>query len=258
MIGNLGEEIKQPSNPYANLSERGLRRSQVNALKAMIPDLEPEENRLPHGARDMGDGYILLRARDEFRQKIGGEAGRAIREYLEQLHGPMPGDLSVVRWASLRVPNGQIARSGWKEKQKPLDQVRMARNTKVMLNFIASLEADHFQKIPLDGKHEIAEVQFFFRVEIEGEDRALALVSLYSRPDEQLLKESFNTVWLSQYQGTDHLTVVEAKSILSVVGMVPHQRDINSDDLEYFLVEKPGLDVIFLSGYEEADAPIMV
>lgn len=63
-IGNLGEEIKQHSDPYANLSQRGLRRCQVNALKAMIPDLVPVENPLPHGALDLGDKYSLLRAMD--------------------------------------------------------------------------------------------------------------------------------------------------------------------------------------------------
>jgi hypothetical protein len=39
-IGNLGEEIWQLSNPYANHSQRGLLRCQVNALKAMILDLQ--------------------------------------------------------------------------------------------------------------------------------------------------------------------------------------------------------------------------
>jgi hypothetical protein len=65
MIGNLGEEIKQPSNPFANLSQRGIRHAQVNALKALIPDLAPDRddaNHLPRGARDIGDGFILLRA----------------------------------------------------------------------------------------------------------------------------------------------------------------------------------------------------
>jgi hypothetical protein len=36
-IGNLGEEIRQPSNPYANLSEHGLRRSQVK--RAFSPNI---------------------------------------------------------------------------------------------------------------------------------------------------------------------------------------------------------------------------
>ena len=51
-IGNLGEEIKQPSNPYANLSEHGLCQSQANALKAMIPDLKPEKGP-PCGSKDL-------------------------------------------------------------------------------------------------------------------------------------------------------------------------------------------------------------
>jgi hypothetical protein len=59
-IGDLGSEIRQPSNPFANLSQRGLRRSQVNALKAMMPDLDPPEVYLPRGAEDVGGGYVLL------------------------------------------------------------------------------------------------------------------------------------------------------------------------------------------------------
>ena len=38
----------------------------------------------------------------------------------------------IIRWARLRLPNGQIARSSWKEKLKSADsQVRTARNIKV-------------------------------------------------------------------------------------------------------------------------------
>ncbi|KAF9472693.1 hypothetical protein BDN70DRAFT_886703 [Pholiota conissans] len=39
-IGNLGKESKQHSEVYVNISERGLHRCQVNALKAMAPELE--------------------------------------------------------------------------------------------------------------------------------------------------------------------------------------------------------------------------
>jgi len=38
---------------------------------------------------------------------------------------------SVVRWARIRLPNGQIARTAWKEKLKRLGRVRMARMVKV-------------------------------------------------------------------------------------------------------------------------------
>jgi hypothetical protein len=83
-IGNLGQEIKQDSNPYANLSQRACRRAQVNALKALIPDLEPDHDKLPRGSEDLGAGYVLLRAKDEYNQFICGEQGNAIREYFTE------------------------------------------------------------------------------------------------------------------------------------------------------------------------------
>ena len=49
-IGNLGQEIKLHSDPYANLSERGVRRAQMNALKAILPELEPDKAALPRGS----------------------------------------------------------------------------------------------------------------------------------------------------------------------------------------------------------------
>ena len=63
-IGNLGEEVKQHRDPYTNISARGVRCCQVNALKAIIPDLEPPDDLLPRGSEDLGNGYVLLRARD--------------------------------------------------------------------------------------------------------------------------------------------------------------------------------------------------
>ena len=132
-IGNLGEEIKQPSKPYANLSQRGVRRSQVNALKAMIPDLEQDADRLPRGAVDVGNGYMLLRARDQTARKLPEEEEMAVRTYFQSVVGDLGIDLhpQVTRWARLRLPNGQIARSAWKECLKPIEQVRMARQVAV-------------------------------------------------------------------------------------------------------------------------------
>ena len=83
-IGNLGEEIKQPSNPFANLSQRGIRRLQVNALKAMIPDLEPNSDSLPRNSNDIGDRYIFLRVRDASACLIDGNAGIAIQTFYEE------------------------------------------------------------------------------------------------------------------------------------------------------------------------------
>jgi hypothetical protein len=62
-IGNLGEEIKQHSILFANLSQHGIRCARANALMAMIPDLDLERTTkaaLPQSLRDVGGGVILL------------------------------------------------------------------------------------------------------------------------------------------------------------------------------------------------------
>ncbi|KAG2749072.1 hypothetical protein P692DRAFT_20780095, partial [Suillus brevipes Sb2] len=64
-IGNLGQEIRQPSNPYANLSQEGVRRCKVNTLLSVIPELDEHPKGLPDGSVDLGGGYALLRKRDK-------------------------------------------------------------------------------------------------------------------------------------------------------------------------------------------------
>jgi len=131
-IGNLGEEIKQPSNPFANLSQRGIRRARVNALKALIPDLAPDKadaNHLPRGARDIGDGFVLLRAREEVSRPLRDCEAAALRESLPGAQ--MEDEIYVRRWAKLRLHTGQTCYSAWKETQRPIEKRRTARNVKV-------------------------------------------------------------------------------------------------------------------------------
>lgn len=133
-IGNLVAEIRQDSNPYANLSQRGLERSQVNALKAIYPDLDEEANTIPRGAIDLGDDYVLLRAKERTFYKLSQEYLTALEIFLLRAYNmilPEGTSVSVQRWARLSLPTGQVARSRWKENLKPLDKVRMARNVKV-------------------------------------------------------------------------------------------------------------------------------
>ncbi|KAG8220577.1 hypothetical protein J3R82DRAFT_2798 [Butyriboletus roseoflavus] len=59
-IGNLGQQIRQPSKPYANLAQEGVRHSQINALLSIIPELDSPPKVLPCGSIDLGDGYVLL------------------------------------------------------------------------------------------------------------------------------------------------------------------------------------------------------
>lgn len=132
-IGNLGEEIKQPSQPYANLSQRGVRRSQVNALKAMLPGLEQDTNRLPRGSVDVGNGYTLLRARDKTARKLPMDEEQVVLAYFQSVAGTLEIDShpQITRWSRLRLPNGQIARSAWKERLKTIEHIRIARQVAV-------------------------------------------------------------------------------------------------------------------------------
>ena len=119
VIGDLGQEIRQPSNPYANLSQRALRRCQVNALKAMLPDLAGPPNHLPRGAVPIGNNYTLLRAKEKYPKPVRDCEARAFAAYMQE-QGANILDVdswrpSVSRWARLRLPNGQVAHSAWKE-----------------------------------------------------------------------------------------------------------------------------------------------
>jgi len=140
-IGNLGEEIRQPSNPYANLSQRGLLRCQVNALIAMVPDLNPSrcDSDLPRGALDLTGGYVLLRAQDRYSRLMKETEATALKKYIQSHHSltqfGKDWPLKIVRWARLRLPNGQVARSRWKEALKPINKIRIARNVKVCFWF---------------------------------------------------------------------------------------------------------------------------
>ncbi|OBZ69205.1 hypothetical protein A0H81_10833 [Grifola frondosa] len=81
IIGDLGSEIKQHSNPYANLSQCAVQREQVNALKAMIPSLDPSRGLsiIPHSALKLEDGYVLLHARDVQDRNVTHEEARNSR-----------------------------------------------------------------------------------------------------------------------------------------------------------------------------------
>jgi hypothetical protein len=65
----------------------------------MIPDLDPEGAKTVRCSIDLGHGYTLLHARDEYRHRLDGDAAQTIRNFLVSQNGPMKGDLSVVRWA---------------------------------------------------------------------------------------------------------------------------------------------------------------
>lgn len=132
-IGNLGNEIRQDKDPYANIAQRGVLRAQINSIVAMMPHVllsERDATRIPRGARDLGEGYVLLRACQPTAIDVSGPEADAIMTLWEAKGWPNKDrwPRAVRRWARLRLPNGQLARSRWNE----LRSLRNLRRTAVV------------------------------------------------------------------------------------------------------------------------------
>ena len=132
-IGNLGEEIRQHSDPYANLSQRVIERARTNALYALAPDFFPVAAKLPSGACDIGGNYVLLGPRElhEMDAKTLEAFIQFSDSHLWRIKKSTSESINIDRFARLLLPNGQIARSWWHEKKRPVEKVRVARNVKV-------------------------------------------------------------------------------------------------------------------------------
>jgi hypothetical protein len=107
-----------------------------------------------------------------------------------------------------------------------------------------------------DDAIHFAEVKFYFMKTVGGERRAFALVSEYSPPNEYLLRASNNTLVVCRYNGEANLLVIDVKSILSVVAMVPFPFLLDDREDNYFMIEKVGLDVVE-ADIQDDDADIL-
>jgi hypothetical protein len=97
-----------------------------------------------------------------------------------------------------------------------------------------------------------AQVYYYFWALVKEMETTLALVSLYSLPHRELLEYSYHTLLSCTYGGDSHLQVIDIKSIMSVIAMVPHLPFPGDSSDRYFAVKKPGLDVVWLGGVVEA------
>jgi hypothetical protein len=132
-IGNLGEEIRQDWDPYANIAQRGVLRAQLNSIQAMFPhvDIGKDNSNLPRGVKDLGEGYALLRACQNAPEPVTEAEANAILKYWEAKGWPNMNSWprAVKRWARLQLPNGQRARSNWYESHstRPLRKATCVR-----------------------------------------------------------------------------------------------------------------------------------
>jgi len=134
-IRNLGEEMRLHSDPYANLSRRIIEWAHTNALYALAPDLLHNTGKLPAGACDIGENYLLLGPREHYEMDTTTLGAFQTFSDLYNWRTKNGDSLSVDRFARLLLPNGQIARSWWHEKKRPAEKVRITRNVKVSPRF---------------------------------------------------------------------------------------------------------------------------
>jgi hypothetical protein len=100
-------------------------------------------------------------------------------------------------------------------------------------------------KVLHQGTIRFVEARFYFRAIVEGIEESLALCSLYSLTDEHHRGRTHGALIVCDYEGERTLVVIRAKSILSVVGMMPF-KDPEQDEggRQFYLVEKFGLGVV--------------
>ncbi|KAJ7586876.1 hypothetical protein C8J56DRAFT_786989 [Mycena floridula] len=244
-IGSLGSEIRQYRDPYANLTQRALLRAQTNSLCSIMPSLLPSDSKHPRGSKDLGDGFVLYTACDDIARDVTGPEAAAIADYWTTMDWPGASISAVKRWGRLHLPNGQVLRSLWSERRSAVP-LRCTRMAKIM-------DSD-------DGKVDLAEIQYFFQVRFGegGPLHTLAVTSLFTAPDQAVLNESFDTVYVCHYQGQAKLRVYDVKQITSLVAMVPNFKllgngDISKPHTEYFLVHKPYLDITTFRGEADED-----
>jgi hypothetical protein len=102
-----------------------------------------------------------------------------------------------------------------------------------------------------EGQNRFGEVLYFTRLTVEADAdhdddwrfADVAVIKMYSPPDEDLLRLSSHTVTSCTH--LDTICIVNVKQIISVIAMVPHRPALPSGVTEdrFFMVEKPGLDI---------------
>ncbi|GJE92947.1 hypothetical protein PsYK624_091060 [Phanerochaete sordida] len=238
-IGDLEVELRSHSNPFANLAEIALRRCQINALHAMVPDLDngPDKDMLPRGAFDVGHGFALLHAMSRAACLVPQAEAAAIRQYFTEVEPDIVDPLwlqspTIRKWARLRIPTHQVARSLWKEERMndKIKALRQARNVKFQ---------DHLGI-------GFGEIQYYFKYG----PRAYGVIARYSAPDPNLLDISYGAIWSCLPAEPDEFGVIDVTAIKAVIGMVPHPYHIAHPELQgrVFVVEKPGLDLLMYTG----------
>ncbi|KAN0087914.1 hypothetical protein V8E55_006535 [Tylopilus felleus] len=236
IIGNLTCEIRQPSDPFSNLAQQGIQRCQLNALKAMIPFLDNSTSSNPHGSTDLQNGYVLLPKCDAYAVPVAENEAQVVARYL-----PQSTNWKVRRWGQLHLPNGQIARSTFVESGRPTAEFLSNNSPRLAeVRYFAHLIIDPNNHD--DPGNNQAQAQF----------QDVALVTLYSLPDDDLLVQSHGALVSCTKLGEDSLCIIEISTIQSVVAIIPHSPP-GIDEDRYFLLEKTGMQIVHFGEENDED-----
>ena len=99
------------------------------------------------------------------------------------------------------------------------------------------------------------QVEFYFRYKILDQIHALALVHLFSPPDQDNLKSSHGTVWTCHYLGNEGIRVVKVTDIEAVVSIIPFAREDGNayrKNMVYFVMERVGMAMGILGQPDDA------
>ncbi|KIO04826.1 hypothetical protein M404DRAFT_142467 [Pisolithus tinctorius Marx 270] len=233
IIGNLGQQIRQPSKPFVNISREGVRRCQVNSLLSAMPELDDSVQTLPQGSVELGDGYVLLQKRAKYPIIPKGHEADAISQFLGPTH-KLP---HIKKWACLCLPNGQIARSAWRECLRPPECVRVSRNVKFTDNGeIRCGEVCYFTRLAVSNPAARDNERHFKFIDV-------AVIQMYSRLDARLLELSSQV--LAASTKLEEIKVIPVKNITGVIAMIPRhiRMDFDNEQLCHCMMERPGYNI---------------
>ncbi|KAH8981811.1 hypothetical protein EDB92DRAFT_1969673 [Lactarius akahatsu] len=228
-IGNLGREIRQDRDIFANLTQRAIIRAQVNALCARFPRIKFEVGGVSSqsNTREFEEaiGYVFKPRCEEYPSPLTEDEFAALKIYWNRQGWPNRDSWpnAICRWAKLQLPNGQMARSIWHESNIT---VKLRRTSCVEVGLLSSqirfLVLIDTMQIIHNNSTRIGNVQFYFCIRFGDTRHPLAMISLFSPPDANILSDSSGTVYLCDpMTGPEGLLVVPVTSILSVVSMFP-------------------------------------
>ena len=253
-IGNLGREIRQDRDLFANLAQRAVLRAQTISLKARFPDIQLECGKIdavtrPTRARKFEgyDGFAFLPRCEDYPSPITGDERDALKIYWRAQKWPNVDTWphAVCRWAKLQLPNGQKARSIWQESSlatKPRRASCVEVSPSLCINHCA---ANISIQVSYNKTIRIANVLYYFCLRFGNVRYPLAMVELFSEPDVEVLSESSGTVYLCDPR--ESIAVLSIKSVHSVVAMFPDMQADPSGNIsltgKFSLIRHPYIEV---------------